>query len=97
VKRDDLLGFQQIIVNRQMIPLIVFGMALMMAIEAAATGRSWPRDAGWRRPVIVFNSIKAAMVWLAGVAWDWRMMRRRPWSMVSALRAAQSSDTWRSF
>lgn len=37
VMRDDLLGFRQIIVNRQMIPLIVFGMALMMmAMEAAA-------------------------------------------------------------
>jgi hypothetical protein len=48
---------------------------VMMSIEAAAPGRSWPRVACWRLRALIFNSIQAAMVWLAGVAWDGWMMR----------------------
>ena len=63
------------------IPLIVLGVALvMMAIEAAAPGRPWPRVVCWYPRVIIFNSIQAAMVWLAGVAWDGWMAQRRLWS-----------------
>lgn len=63
------------------IPLIVLGVALaMMAVEAATPGRPWPRVACWYTRVIVFNSIQAAMVWLAGVAWDGWMARNRLWS-----------------
>jgi sterol desaturase/sphingolipid hydroxylase (fatty acid hydroxylase superfamily) len=63
------------------IPLIVLSVALvMMVIEAAAPGRSWPQVAGWWWRVLLFNSLQAAMVWLAGAAWDGWMMRHRPWS-----------------
>ena len=64
-----------------MIPLIVLSVAVaMMAIESAAPGRSWPQVACWRLRALIYNSIQAAMVWLAGVAWDGWMMRSRPWS-----------------
>ena len=51
-----------------MIPLIVLSVAVaMMAIEAAAPGRAWPQVMFWRLRALIFNSIQAAMVWLAGV------------------------------
>src|SRR5262245_27366199 len=63
------------------IPLIVFSVALiMMAIEATAPGRSWPQVAGWWWRALVFNSVQAAVIWLAGVAWDGWMRQHRLWS-----------------
>lgn len=64
-----------------MIPLIVLSVAVvMMAFEARWPGRSWPQVAGWWWRVAVFNGAQAAVVWLAGVAWDGWMMKHRPWS-----------------
>jgi sterol desaturase/sphingolipid hydroxylase (fatty acid hydroxylase superfamily) len=63
------------------IPLIVFGVALlMMACEAARPGRSWPRVAGWWLRAALLNAAQVGMVFLAGVAWDRWMVRSRPWS-----------------
>jgi sterol desaturase/sphingolipid hydroxylase (fatty acid hydroxylase superfamily) len=63
------------------IPLIVLIAALaMIAVERAAPGRRWPRVAGWWTRVLLFNSAQAAVVWLAGVAWDGWMMRHRLWN-----------------
>ena len=63
------------------IPLIVVCVALvMMAIEMAAPQRAWPQVAGWWWRVVVFNAIQAAMVWLAGAAWNDWMIQHRLWS-----------------
>ncbi len=63
------------------IPLIVLCVAVVMiAFEVAAPGRSWPAVAGWFWRVALFNGVQAAMVWLAGVAWDGWMIEHRLWS-----------------
>jgi len=64
-----------------MIPLIVLCVALvMMAIGTVASGQSWPQFARWHLRATAFNSVQAAMVWVAGVACTGWIMRRRPWS-----------------
>ena len=64
-----------------MIPLIVLGVAIvMMAIEAARPGRSWPQVVGWWQRALIFNGVQAGMVWLAGAAWDGWMISHRLWS-----------------
>lgn len=68
-------------VMAMMIPLIVLSVALvMMAVEAKKPGRLWPRVSGWWHRVAVLNAAQAAVVWLAGIAWDGWMIRHRVWS-----------------
>lgn len=63
------------------IVMIVLGVALlMMAVEAAAPGRRWPKVAGWWRRVLVFNCVQIAMVWVSGAVWNGWMINHRKWS-----------------
>lgn len=63
------------------IVLVVLGMAVVMiAIEHAQPGRSWPAIAGWWTQALALNALQIAVVFVAGVAWDGWMARHRPWS-----------------
>ncbi|HEU5321631.1 MAG TPA: sterol desaturase family protein [Methylomirabilota bacterium] len=63
------------------IPLVVAAVALGMIVwERAAPGRPWPRVAGWWARALSLNALQAAMVFVAGAAWDGWMLRHRPWS-----------------
>lgn len=59
--------------------VLVVGL-LMMAIEAAAPGRPWPRVSGWWGRALALNVVQVAVAVLAGRAWDAWMADRRPWS-----------------
>jgi len=64
-----------------LISLIVLGVALVMiAIEVARPGRSWPQVADWWTRAALLNGVQGGMVLLAGVAWDRWMARHRLWS-----------------
>lgn len=66
------------------IPLIVLGFAaVMIAVEAARPGRSWPRVGGWWFRAALLNLCQVGTVWLSGVAWDRWMQRHRLWSIDS--------------
>jgi sterol desaturase/sphingolipid hydroxylase (fatty acid hydroxylase superfamily) len=61
--------------------LVVLGVALVMiAVEAARPGRSWPRVKGWWARAALLNGFQAGSVFLAGIAWDGWMSRNRLWS-----------------
>ena len=60
---------------------IVVGCAiLMIAVELATPGRSWPKVAGWWVRAVMLNAVQVGTVFLAGVAWDGLMSKYRPWS-----------------
>ncbi len=60
---------------------IVVGAALVMiAIERALPGRSWPRVSGWWVRAAALNAVQVGSVWLAGNVWDGWMLRHRLWS-----------------
>lgn len=62
-----------------MVVVSVLGAALaMMGVEPAMPGRRWPRVAGWWARAILLNGAQAAIVYLAGWAWDPWLSRHRP-------------------
>lgn len=64
------------------IPLIVLCAGLvMMGVEAARPGRSWPKVAHWWWRAIAFNGVQAGMVWVAGMMWDSWMKEHSVWSI----------------
>ena len=66
------------------IPLIVLVAGLiMMGVELARPGRSWPNVSGWWLRAIFFNAIQAGLVWIAGVAWDLWMQEHALFSIAS--------------
>ena len=66
------------------IPLIVLAAGLiMMGVELARPGRSWPNVSGWWLRAILFNAIQAGLVWIAGVAWDLWMQEHALFSIAS--------------
>ena len=63
------------------VPVIVVSVALIMiAVELAHPGRSWPRVAGWWLRVVLLNAAQVGVVFLAGWLWDDWMRQHRPWS-----------------
>ena len=63
---------------------LVLGIALVMIlVEAAQPGRSWPRVRGWWLRAIALNAVQVGSVWLAGTVWDGWMLRHRLWSLES--------------
>jgi sterol desaturase/sphingolipid hydroxylase (fatty acid hydroxylase superfamily) len=63
------------------VALIVLCAAVAMLLaELARSGRSWPRVRGWWLRAVLLNGVQAAIVYLAGVAWDGWMLEHRPWS-----------------
>jgi sterol desaturase/sphingolipid hydroxylase (fatty acid hydroxylase superfamily) len=64
-----------------LILLIVAAAAVVMiGVELAVPGRSWPQVAGWWVRAALLNGVQIGMVLLAGIAWDGWMVRHRPWS-----------------
>lgn len=64
-----------------LIPLLVLGVGLvMMGVEVARPGRSWPQVRGWWARTVLLNCVQGLIVLVAGVAWDGWMVRHRPWS-----------------
>lgn len=63
------------------VPLVVLCAAVVMiACETASPGRRWPQVASWWTRALTLNAAQVATVYLAGVAWEGWMIRRRPWS-----------------
>lgn len=65
--------------------MIVVGVVLvvalvMMAVEAKAPGRSWPRVSGWWARVLFLNAGQVAVTLMAGRAWEGWMASQRAWS-----------------
>jgi sterol desaturase/sphingolipid hydroxylase (fatty acid hydroxylase superfamily) len=64
-----------------MVPALVLGVGLVMIlVEIASPGRSWPAVRGWWARAILLNGLQVASVWLAARAWDEWLVRHRPWS-----------------
>ena len=65
--------------------MIVVGVVLvvalmMMAVEAKAPGRNWPRVSGWWARALLLNAGQVGVTLVAGHAWDGWMAARRLWS-----------------
>ncbi len=66
------------------IPLIVVAVGIvMMLVELLKPGRSWPHVTGWWLRAICFNALQAALVWIAGIAWDTWMQEHSLLSIAS--------------
>ena len=64
-----------------MVPVIVVVVALfMMLVELRRPGRDWPRVRGWWGRALLFNGLQAAVIYLAGAAWDGWMVDHQVWS-----------------
>jgi sterol desaturase/sphingolipid hydroxylase (fatty acid hydroxylase superfamily) len=63
------------------IPRLVIAVGiLMLLVELAQPGRSWPKVAGWWSRAVLLNACQIASVYLAGFLWDDWMARHRLWS-----------------
>ena len=63
------------------VPLLVFAVGVVMIlVEIASPGRSWPTVSGWWARAILLNGVQVGSVGLAGVAWDGWLLRHRLWS-----------------
>jgi sterol desaturase/sphingolipid hydroxylase (fatty acid hydroxylase superfamily) len=60
---------------------VVLAVALvMMAVEAKAPGRNWPRVSGWWARALALNAGQVAVTLIAGLVWEDWMSARQPWS-----------------
>jgi len=59
--------------------MVAVGVALV-ASEQLVSGRQWPHVRRWWPRALALNAIQAAIVYVAGVAWDPWMRAHRPWS-----------------
>lgn len=63
------------------IPRLVIAVgAIMLAVELARPGRSWPKVAGWWTRAALLNGCQVGAVYLAGFLWDGWLARHRLWS-----------------
>ena len=65
--------------------MLVFAIVLvvgfcMITVELRRPGRNWPIVGSWWSRAIALNGFQVFSVWLAGFAWDGRMIRHRSWS-----------------
>jgi len=60
--------------------VVLVAALLMMAWEAAAPGRTWPKVAGWWLRAAALTLVQCGAVFLAGIAWNGWMLRHRLWS-----------------
>lgn len=64
-----------------LVPLLVLAVALVMILfEITRPARSWPKVAGWWWRALLLNGVQAAMVFVAGAAWNGWMLRHRVFS-----------------
>lgn len=60
--------------------LIVVGLAIaMIAVEALAPGRRWPKVRGWIPRALLLNGAQAVMVFITGLTWDRWFPHLRMW------------------
>ncbi len=68
--------------NGVLVLSVVLGVAiLMIAIERARPGRTFPTVRGWWTRALLLNGVQVAIVLVAGRAWDGWMLEQRPWSL----------------
>jgi sterol desaturase/sphingolipid hydroxylase (fatty acid hydroxylase superfamily) len=59
---------------------ILLVAAVMIAVEAARPGRSWPRVAGWWGRAALLNGLQAGVAYCSAFLWDRWMAEHRPWT-----------------
>src|SRR5687768_1531554 len=62
------------------IVVVLAAALIMMAVEAAAPGRTWPRVSGWWARALALNGVQILSVLVVGKAFDAWLAPRRPWS-----------------
>jgi sterol desaturase/sphingolipid hydroxylase (fatty acid hydroxylase superfamily) len=60
--------------------IAVAAATLMMLVERARPGRSFPDVSGWWLRALAFNALQLAIVFAAGELWDDWLRAHRPWS-----------------
>ncbi len=54
--------------------------AVMIAVEVARPGRSWPRVAGWWGRAALLNGVQVGVAFASAFLWDRWMAAHRPWT-----------------